>query len=89
MNVANGISAAEIEQVVVAAYFAIPCVEARSAIAFFVELQAWIMVPMAPSSTRMRFLIRLRNSARGVVEVAFDMRLRTLRRVPSPRWGEG
>ena len=39
MDVAHGIGPAEIQQVVVAAHLAIPGVEARAAIAFFVELE--------------------------------------------------
>ena len=39
VDVAHGVRTAEIEQVVVAAHFAIPGVETRSAIAFLVELE--------------------------------------------------
>ena len=44
----------QIQQVVVAAHLAVPGVEARAAIALLVELSDWIIVPIAPSSTRMR-----------------------------------
>ena len=54
MDVAHRVRLAEDQQIVVAAHLAVPGVEARAAIALLVELSAWIMVPIAPSSTRMR-----------------------------------
>ena len=39
MNVAHRVGAAQIEQVVIAAYLAVPGVEARAAVALFVELE--------------------------------------------------
>ena len=39
MDIAHGLRAAEIEQIVVAAHLAVPGVEARAAITFLVELE--------------------------------------------------
>ena len=54
MDVADRVRPASDEQIVVAAHLAVPGVEARAAKASSSSLSAWIIVPMAPSSTRMR-----------------------------------
>jgi hypothetical protein len=61
MDGAHRVRPAEIEEIVVAAHLAVPGVEARAAIASSSSPSAWIIVPMAPSSTRMRSAARRRS----------------------------
>ena len=61
MDVADRLGLGQDQQIVVAAHLAVPGVEARAAKALLVELERLDLVPMAPSSTRMRSAASLRS----------------------------
>jgi hypothetical protein len=90
MDFAHSIGPTQVEQVVIAAHLAVPGVEARAAIALLVELELLDHGAHGAVEHQNALSHRRKECRAGAgIRCVGHRGCYSLRRVPSPRWGEG